>query len=420
MEATLAEIARNTEQCVKCGLCLPACPTYQLSGSEAESPRGRLALMQGAAVGALEGSPRFWQHLDSCLDCRACETACPSKVPYSRTLELSRRILLRPADEQKTPVGRLGNLAIRRLLPYPDRIRRIGQLLRFYQRSGLQRLAQTMGFFGIQSLRRLDAELPRLSTPFRAGAKPVSHSPNSNPAVALFTGCAATEFDSDTLRASEMLLTRFGFNVTLPPQQRCCGALPRHSGNHTLARDLLRQNLQAFADDPLIVTSATGCAAQLLDYRHEPGGDGFSDRVRDIQTLLLESWPEGLVPQRLDRTIGLHLPCSQRNVLHTPDASTQLLRRIPGLSLIPVGDNRFCCGAAGSYHLSHRSTADELVNAKLDNLSETGITMIVSANYGCGLHLLRAAKERGLDLQVLHPVTLLARQLPAPTDLNYR
>ena len=409
-------ILQLADQCVKCGLCLPHCPTYRLHQDENESPRGRIALLQGLAQGQLAPAATLRQHIASCLDCRNCERICPAGVRYERLLDAGRQLLA-----QQTSSGVQRGLRQLSLAPMasPSRMRWLHRLLRGYQLSGVQKLVRASGLLKLLGLARLENLLPPLR-PFRTFAPHYEASATKRGRVALFTGCLGNTLEQETLSAAITLLGALGYEVEVVAGQACCGALAMHNGETTEAMRLAKRNLQAFSAGEVdaIVYCASGCGAQLNAYPEYPWktqdeleqARRFAASAQEITAFLARlDWPQTLQFSRSDRRVAVHEPCSQRNALRQPDFATALLRRIPGLHLTSLAGNDQCCGAAGSYMLTQPDTAQRLRQAKLDAADEAAADLIASTNPGCALFI--NAGLRGSKKQVLHPVVILARQL---------
>lgn len=397
----------DADLCVKCGLCLPHCPTYPLSQHEGDSPRGRIALMQGLALGTLPLTPKLEAHLDGCLGCRACESVCPAKVPYGRLIDAGRASLneLRP---RRTRWARL----LGYWLTHRDLRRTLGTLLWLYQACGLQALLRHLHLLGRGRLARLESLLPELPrVPYSARAV----DPAGNARVALFTGCVSDLADSATLAAAERLLHRLGVDTAVPADQGCCGALHQHAGLQDAARACALRNAEAFAGVDTVLGTASGCTATLLDAPEllpSPQGQQFRAKVQDIHAFLLRHWRDDLVLQPLQARVAIHSPCTLRFVVGGEDAVAELLRRIPGIELVDLDRGNHCCGAAGSYFLTEPAAADRLLEPKLRAVEALHPDFIVSSNIGCSLHLAAGLRRRGLRApEVLHPLALLARQL---------
>ncbi|MCW8958122.1 MAG: heterodisulfide reductase-related iron-sulfur binding cluster [Gammaproteobacteria bacterium] len=398
---TILELA---DRCVMCGLCLPHCPTYRLLRNEADSPRGRIALMQALAGGKLEASESLRQHLDQCLACRACERMCPSRVEYGRLLDISRAGLQRP------PVKPLK--ALLEAVADGQKLKRDATALRTYQRSGLQWLARRSGLLRGLELGALEAQLPAIPD---AVSLERHYPPGvaSRGEVGLFVGCIGSIMEGALHLATIRLLNALGYGVHVPAQQGCCGALHHHNGETDCARGLAQANINAFAGLSLdaVISTASGCAAQLIEY-DMLYGEALPAPLYEVCDFLQRHWPEEgptLQPQPL--RVALHLPCTQRNVLRRPDAAEQLLRRIPELELEPLAGNELCCGAAGSYMLSEPALAARLRQPKLEAVKAQQPALLLSNNTGCAMHLAGGLKEQGIELEVVHPVLLLAKSL---------
>lgn len=401
---TLAE----ADRCVLCGLCLPHCPTYRKSGDENESPRGRVSLMRALASGALPASARLASHLSGCLGCRACERVCPSGVRYGQLIEAGRALVRAQRPAAWPARAGLGLVAHPRLLTV------IGSALRLYQRSGLQRLLRASGALRLLRAQRLESLLPALPAPLPRGTlHPALETRRGR--VALFLGCVARVLDAETLAAAIRLLTRLGFDVVIPQNQTCCGALQREAGQSTQAQALARQNRAAFraAGVDTVITVASGCGAVLAD-SGRPDNTNAAHRVRvlDIHQFLADvALPESLTLAALPVTIAVQDACSLRNVLRAQQAVYALLGRIPAARIVPLAENHLCCGGAGAYPLRQPAMADLLRADKLAHLRQLRPAVLASANLGCALHLSAGLRAQGLNIEVEHPVVLFERQL---------
>jgi glycolate oxidase iron-sulfur subunit len=397
-----------------CGMCLPHCPTYRITGNEGESPRGRIALIQGVANGRLALGERLENHLDHCLGCRACEAVCPSGVPYGEIIDGGRAII--HERHETAPAPRLLNS----LVPRPRRLRLFGRILRFIQRSGLQGLARGIGITRALGLARFDALLPPLP-PLPAWGEYYPPLGTRRGDVALFLGCFADFADRATLNAAVLVLTRVGYGVHIPHRQTCCGALHLHQGDRYIAHHLAECNATAFNGLKVdaIINTASGCGVTLAEY---PRYDfpTLEAPVRDINTFLNEvSRPAQLGVAPLAKRAAIHDPCSLGNVLREAKSPYRLLARIPGLETVALLDNRRCCGAAGNYMLTQPDIADRLRDDKIAVLRTLKADLLVTSNPGCALHLRAGIKAAGLNIPVMHAVTLLAQQMQAATDKRH-
>ncbi|MCA9245730.1 MAG: (Fe-S)-binding protein [Planctomycetales bacterium] len=409
--------------CVHCGLCTAACPTYCELGNENDSPRGRIYLMRGVADGRIELNDQVLHHLDLCLDCRACETACPSGVQYGRLIEPFRAELAEraPAKERSDWFRRW---ILFGLFPYRERMRKALFPARIAQRLGLMKFAAVTGLLRLlpQRLQRLVAMLP----------SPLVHEPplperlpakgKQRARVALFTGCVADAMFRSTHWATARVLQENGCEVLVPPGQTCCGAIHLHAGASEPARQLADQNAAAFPLDEVdaVIVNVAGCGAMLKEYDHcFPMADAnhaaraaLSAKVRDVHEFLLELGP--VAPRgAIHRNVTYHDACHLAHAQKVVDAPRALLSMIPGLSLRELPESLLCCGAAGTYNLTEPEMSDRLARRKLDNIEATGATTVVTANAGCLLQIMREARGRNAKLDVVHPMDLLDQSYQA-------
>jgi glycolate oxidase iron-sulfur subunit len=383
------QILAEADHCVKCGLCLPHCPTYLLTRDEGDSPRGRIALIQAMAAGQLD-SDRARFHLDRCLLCRACETACPSGVKYGKLLDANRASQKRGNSTTKWIAS----------LPYKTWT---APLLRFYQTSGLRKLARTMGS---SEFKRSDSLLPRL--PEESPGETVQPKPEpTRGRVGLFTGCIGRITDQPALTATTRLLNHLGIEVVIPREQVCCGAMFQHEGDPALAADLLETNRNVFSDPDLdaIIFVATGCGMQLVEL------GSFSPPVIEIGRYLHER--ELLRGQRFSPSsdrIALHLPCSQKYVLKDEVSTNMLLQLIPGIQIETIR-HKHCCGAAGRYMLEQPELSDRLRTPILEEIEQRPAHFLATTNTGCAMHLRAGLEGVSSATKVVHPVELLDKHL---------
>lgn len=406
MNPSQQSISANADLCVKCGLCLPHCPTYGLTRDEGDSPRGRIGLIQALAEGALPPGGRLEFHLDRCLSCRACERVCPSRVPYGRLIEAGRTL------GASTPARR------RRIRMLADGwLVRLAPLLHFYQRSGLQWLARQAKLPSIAGLGRLDRILPPV--PLHTGLRVRYPVPSPRGSIALFTGCMGKALERQALLDSIRLLNACGYTVEIPSAQGCCGAMHRHAGEGGGARELARRNIEAFnaLEVDTVTYVASGCGAALAEYDAWAAADradlpAFRSPPVDICTLLERIGIGDLVSFRpLPVRALVHDPCSLRNVLRTQASPHRLLRLIPGLEVEALAGNERCCGGAGTYMIEQPELADALREPKVAAARASGAHLLLTSNTGCSMHLAAGLRDSGTELRVMHPVSLLAQQM---------
>ena len=406
---TSTEILAAADRCVMCGLCLPHCPTYRLLRNEADSPRGRIALMQALADGRLQASPPLLLHLDRCLSCRACERMCPSKVEYGKLIDAT-RVELKRAGKLQQP--RRLRLLLQSVTDIP-RLQQIAAAMRAYQRSGLQWLARKSGVLRGLDIESLETLLPAIPDAKRFHSFYPAQGERRG-AVGLFIGCIGSIMEGAIHAASIELLTRLGFDVHIPASQGCCGSLHQHSGEAQVARQLAGRNRHAFAGLGLdaVISTASGCAAQLFEYGTLYGGaQALPAPLFEVCDFLEHNWREGLILKPQPLHVAVHLPCTQRNVLRRADAVDRLLARIPELKVEPLAGNDQCCGAAGSYMLTQPDNADALRQLKVAAVRRQAPQLLLSNNIGCALHIADGLKAQNIDVGVMHPVVLLAKSL---------
>jgi glycolate oxidase iron-sulfur subunit len=394
--------------CVHCGICLPVCPTYAVLRQEMDSPRGRLYLMRAAAEGRVGLSASFVTHMDRCLGCRACESACPSGVPFGRLLETVRGQIERQVPR---PLSRrlLGRVVLG-VFPHRGRLGATLRLLRLYQRSGLQCLVRRAGLLRpLPRLAAMDALLPVPGAARGLAAAPLEPRGAPRGTVGLLMGCVQALLFPEVNRATALLLAHAGYRVVTPRAQVCCGALHLHWGDRDGARRLARANLAPFEGVDWIVTNAAGCGAALRDYGHLLGDRAahrLADRARDVSELLAAALPEPRHPVPL--AVTYHDPCHLAHGQRVREAPRTLLRAIPGLRLVELADSDVCCGSAGVYNLLEPEVAGALLARKLARVAETGAEVVASGNPGCLLQLRMGLAARGLRVRAHHPVELLA------------
>lgn len=384
--------------CLRCGMCVGVCPTYKLFQDEAETPRGRVRtlarlLVEDQPVTAVEHA-----HLENCLQCRACERVCPSRMAYGRLYD---QALAQNPPQYRWPAG----LALRLIENRRWRLMLL-PLLALYKKSGLSPLLRGTGLLRRLGLAAAESLLTAPALRPLAACYPVA-APRGR--VALFTGCVAEHFDRATHLAAISLLNAIGYDVLVPGTQVCCGAIHLHNGRP--ATGFVEDNIRAFNALPVqaVLHVASGCGAMLSEYQAADNDQAglFRQRLADAQDFLLAHWPDDLQLLPATQRVAVHEPCSQRNVLQNTQSVYSLLAKIPGTVAEPLADNQFCCGAGGSYMLSHPQNAAGLRELKLQAMATAGADRVATGNYACAAHLASAAHK------LVHPLVLLAGQLPA-------
>jgi glycolate oxidase iron-sulfur subunit len=409
--------------CVHCGLCLEACPTYRELRVEMDSPRGRIYLMKGLLEGKVAPSVGVLTHLDRCLDCRACETACPSGVEYGHILERTRTVLqpLRPTP----PWARLLRwFFFARVLPSRGLQRLVFQLLWWQERLGLMRLGRWLGQHRLLPgrLGAAAAQAPALPPRSFRDQHAAAHDrarqalvfPARGPRrhrVALFTGCLADRLFAGVNAATVRVLTENGCEVEVRDAERCCGALHIHNGARDQAQALARDNLRAFADHTLIVSNAAGCSAELRHYGElleDEAGRAFGGKVRDVCELLVEIGCKPPTKAGRRARVAYDEPCHLLHAQKISEAPRQILRGIPGLELVPLEEADACCGSAGLYSLLQPALSGQVGARKIAAIGRSGANVVASGNPGCLLQISNGVRAAGLRVDVVHPVELLA------------
>jgi glycolate oxidase iron-sulfur subunit len=419
-----APAANDLLACIHCGLCLNACPTYRELGVEMDSPRGRIYQMMQVATGQVSISPSYLEHLNLCLACRGCESACPSGVQYGRLIEAARAEIeahaapTRPASERL-----LRNFVYRRLLLSRGWMKLFGALLYLYQASALQAIVRGSGILKLLGkLGRIEHLAPTAEVPFFFD-KIGRTFPPTGPRryrVGLLAGCIANVFSARLNEATVRVLQANGCEVLVPESQTCCGALHVHAGLKDDARALARRNIDAFlplAEDgglDAIVTNGAGCGSTLKEYEELLHGDPayaagaarFTGLMKDI-TEFLASIELNPAMGRLDAVVTYQDSCHLAHGQKIRQAPRQILKAIPGVQLreMPLAD--LCCGSAGIYNVVHDDIADSLIARKIPLAAATGATVIATANVGCQLQLKAGIARYGNGQRVVHVVELL-------------
>jgi glycolate dehydrogenase iron-sulfur subunit len=409
----------GVDRCVHCGLCLAYCPTFSELGTEMDSPRGRIFLVKSLAEGRIQLTDSTAEHLDLCLGCRACETVCPSGVPYGQLIEAARAEIER--QRPGPPLRRLFRwMNFSLLLAHPRMLRLAATGLRVYQVSGLRTLLRASGLLRLlpAPLRHWEPLLPELpSAADRAPLPEVTPARGARRArVGLLTGCIQQVAFGPHNRATARVLARNGVEVVAPRAQACCGALHAHAGEHAAALDLARRTIEVFerADVEVVVVNTSGCGAHMKAYGLLLAGDPawrdraarFASRVRDVSEFLAEQPLRGpLAP--VERTVTYHDPC---HVVHGQKIRTQpraLLAQVPGLRVVELKEADWCCGSAGTYNLTQPEMATRLQERKIAHVQATGADAVVTANPGCIIQIAQGLAAKGSPVQVLHIVEIL-------------
>lgn len=403
--------ASEYNKCVRCGLCLPTCPTYLETMTETSGPRGRISLIRAVDEGTLDTlSPGFTHQMSECLDCRACAAVCPSGVRYGNLVEPARAAIERARDERGSPLRRLlrwlalkvlfGNLAVMRIAAW---------LTLIAQRTGLLSLAQRFGV-------RAAGLAPRISARFFTARGQRFEAPHARSTVLLHAGCIMHVAFAHWHEATVRVLQRNGFTVTVPKGQGCCGAIAMHAGEPEFARELARRNIEAFerSGADYYVVNAAGCGSALKEYGHILREDSawaqraaaFSARVRDVLELLDEAGlADGM--SAVDASVTYQDACHLAHAQRIVAAPRRLLSRVPGLRLREMEESSVCCGSAGVYNLTQPDMAARLGSRKANHIVASQAEIVATANPGCALQMQAHLRQKDRSVLVKHVIELL-------------
>lgn len=417
----------ETNKCVQCGYCLPVCPTYQTLGKETFSPRGRINLVKLASQGKIDILQHLAGPIDLCIGCRACEVACPVGVPYGHILDSAKEMITKSHEENKKGPSLSGiakKVILNQLFPHPNRMRRLGNMIWIYQKSGVYKAVRKTKILERVSkpLAQLEKALPLLESPSKR-FDPGSIIPakgNKKGRIAFFLGCVGDAVLHRTNRLSIELLSLAGLEIIIPEKQNCCGALHSHQGLMDQAKALARKNIEAFEQSgaEFYVNNAGGCGAMLKEYdkllKDDPDwaerARQFSKKSRDISEILVHYSP---LPFKKDWNgiITYQDSCHLRNVQGVYKEPRQLLRSIPGATYIEMEGSHQCCASGGIYNILHFNESMKILNQKMVHVNETKATTVITANPGCLLQIRSGIEKNGADrdIETLHLVDLLAK-----------
>lgn len=426
--------------CMRCGFCLPACPTFRETGVEPESPRGRIALMKAVADGLMDPDQVFQDQMNHCLGCRACEPVCPADVKYGQLIEHARDAIEDHATHS-APVTGLRKLMFKGVFPKRGSLKLLGGSLAFYQKSGLRKLARGTGIMRLfpDHLREMESILPdstsrgvieQVGTFYPAKGTPIAR-------VALFRGCIMDVMFAGTNVNTVELLSEAGFEVVIPKEQVCCGALHAHSGEMDQARSLAKINIAVFKEAGIdyVVSNAGGCGALLVEYDHLMHEDSdpavrenakwFAKRVIDVSKLVVE---KGRIPQfaekmsgQTDVTVTYQDSCHLRNVMKSSGAPRQLMRSVEGACFVEMKESDRCCGSAGIYNVTQPEMAGQLLEHKMEHAATTNARYMLTSNPGCLLQMKLGIEKHKppFKMEAMHIVDYLHERLvPAQDEIH--
>ena len=403
--------------CVHCGMCLESCPTYEITGQEQHSPRGRVHLIKSVAEGKLNVNEFFMDPVFACLDCRACTTACPADVEVGGLIEEARG-QVRQAMPLTGLKGAVSKMFLQGLFPHHNRLNSLGGLLRFYQKSGMQKVVRKTKLINImpQHLVDMEAIMPEVKETVRKKYKNtdvIKAKGETKNEVAMLTGCVMDVMFSDINQATINVLTRNGNDVTIPKNQTCCGALHVHAGDRDTGRKLAKQNIEAFKDSEKVIVNAAGCGCALKEYpelfRDEPEwyekAEEFSAKIEDISKYLYDTGYEKPKAE-LNTRITYHDACHLAHGQGIRQEPRELLLNIPGVEMVHMPNSDRCCGSAGIYNITNPEMASAVLESKMQNVPED-VEMISMGNPGCMLQMAMGVQKHGRNQKIVHTVQLL-------------
>ena len=405
-------------KCVHCGFCLQACPTYIQTGLETESPRGRIALMKAVNEGRIGITDTVIRHWDLCIQCRACEVACPSGVPYGNLIEAT---MAQVADHRKQNIVQktITDLSLKQIVPHQGRLRALMSLTRMYQRSGVRSLVRKSGVLDkiAPSMAALESSMPEVSSAyFNARGQTIRALGQRRARVAILSGCIMPLINGPEMDAAVRVLARNGCDVVVPKGQVCCGAINSHVGDLDTARKLARRNIDIFDDAGVeyVIVPSAGCGSRMKEYGHLLSRDRayserahqFSSTVKDINEFLVEL-PFDPPTASLDYRVTYQDSCHLGNAQRITSAPREILRAIPGVEFVELPNAGQCCGAGGTYTITERDFSLRVLNSKMDAFETTDADVFATANPGCLMQLQYGVQDRNLPAQVKYVTDLL-------------
>lgn len=404
--------------CVHCGMCLESCPTYEITGQEQHSPRGRVHLIKSVAEGKISVNEQFTDPVFACLDCRACTTACPANVDVGGLIEEARG-QIRQAMPLTGWKGMISKFFLKELFPHSHRLEAAGSLLKLYQKSGMQKMMRTTGMLNMMPthLAEMEHVMPKITRSVRKKYKKkrvLKAKAERKAEVAFLTGCIMDVMFSDINEATLNVLRRNGNDVVIPPSQTCCGALHVHAGDRDMGRQLAKKNIEAFQHADTVIVNAAGCGCMLKEYpelfREEDQewlekAEVFAEKVQDISKYLHDT---GYRPPQttLHKRITYHDACHLAHGQGVREEPRDILLSIPGVEMVHMANADRCCGSAGIYNLTNPDMAGAVLQSKMEHVPHD-VEMISMGNPGCMLQMALGVKKYGRSQQIVHTVQLL-------------
>ena len=404
--------------CIHCGMCLPTCPTYELTKLEIHSPRGRIHMIRAVADGHLELTDKFKESISFCLDCQACVTACPAGVEYGQLVE-SAQIQIAAEEKKKRGRSDFKEIILNWIFTDLKNLKYVAQLIRFYQTIKLEKLIQKSGILKIFSKKMHELSYMTPKVPKRneyITNNNVLEGEKRNIRVGVLMGCVQDVFFRDVNQDTLDVLNLNGYDVFVPSDDICCGSVHGHNGNLAMARELAKKIISVFdkAKIDYIILNSAGCGAYMKEYSELFADDpdyfekakAFSKKVKDISELFFEhGWKK---PEKVDNLrVTYHEPC---HLVHTQKVSKEpreIITGIPGIEFFELPESTWCCGSAGVYNITHYEDSMKLLKRKMENISSTEAEYVITGNPGCMIQLQYGAKKHDVDVKILHPVSLL-------------
>lgn len=410
-------------QCIHCGMCLATCPTYEITKLERSSPRGRIRLINAVAKSELEVTETFAYEMNFCLDCQACETACPAGVKYGSMVEAA-RVVINQSKYGSTIGGRIKKFLLRFVLASKSNLKFVSKLLYFYQNFGLRKFLHSIGFFKLisQKLGEVDKLSPEVSKTFSSKIIPERLKPKGEIKyrIAFLTGCLMDVMFADINKDTVDVLNLCGCEVISPQNQVCCGSLHAHNGDVETATKLAKKNIDEFEkfEFDFLVSNSAGCGAFMKEYGHVLQNDPdyserakiFSKKVKDISEFLSDILPE-INFNNINGSFTYHDACHLAHTQKIVNQPRQILNSIPGMELKNLDESTWCCGSAGIYNIVHYDESMKMLEKKMNNIRKTNAATVLTGNPGCISQIKYGAKKFNVNVEVLHPVTIIKKAL---------
>lgn len=406
--------------CIHCGMCLQACPTYNLTFDEVSSPRGRIRLIKYVAEGKLSLTEKFAYEMNFCLDCQACETACPAGVKYGLLVEAA-RVHVEQSEFTSSTSRLIKKVAFRKILPNFKLLKFLSRLLRFYQKSSLRKWIEGVLEIISKKLYEVNRLSPEISDFFSDEIFPeIVPAKGDKKFVVLFpVGCLMNVMFSDINKDTVELLSKLGCEVIIPKKQTCCGSLPAHNGDLEQARKLAKATIDSFSNYhyDFIISNSAGCGAFMKEYGHILSNDKdyskkakeFSSKVKDIMEFIYQNFDLNQLGVKADIDVTYHEPCHLVHTQKISEEPKQVLKQIKGLRLIPLNEATWCCGSAGIYNIVNYDSSMQILERKMNNIKSTNAKVVLTGNPGCLGQIRYGTEKFNVSAEVIHPVTLLNR-----------